>query len=256
MNEKEYYEIQVQSKKYKYSYPFNHMDYCDFDNAHILVHTDTLILIADKENTHNNIYWSFDDTTEFLSSLENLSGKITVDFVPNALVDTFTAHGFKISAEYIDFFNNNLPETTEFIAHNSEIELVSCEDKEAFRQMSLLCVEQSRGFFYESEEWYMDWARENDILAVRHAGNIIGYCCVSIYGNNTVVWVRRLAVAPEWQGKGIGEGLLRQALVYGFQKGAHRAFLHVDSSNESAILLYRKFSFSAVGDEGQIIMQR
>jgi len=256
MNEKEYNDIQSHAKKHKYSYPFHHMEYGDYKDAYIMVHTDALALVVDKDNGCNNVYWFFDEPIEFLTHLKCLSGKIIMEFVPKELIDTFVAYGFTVYAEYIDFFNNNLPETAQFIADNSEIENICYEDKDACRQMSLLCIEQSRGFAYESEKWYMDWAKEHHIFAIRCIGEIIGYCCASIYANNTIVWVRRLAVSPQWQRKGIGEALLKQALLFGFQNGASRAFLHVDSDNEPAISLYRKFGFSVSGCEGQVIIQK
>jgi len=256
MNEKEYNDIQAQAKRHKYSYPFNHMDYGDYKNAYIMVCTDTLALVVDKDNDLNNVYWFFDEPIEFLTHLKCLSGKINIEFVPKELIDMFIAYGFSIYADYVDFFNNNLSETAQFIADNSEIESICYENKDAFKQISLLYIEQSRGFAYESEEWYMDWVKENNIFAIRYAGKIIGYCCTSIYANNTIVWVRRIAVSPQWQRKGNGEALLKQALLFGFQNGASRAFLHVDSANKPAISLYRKFGFSASGCESQIVMQR
>ena len=232
------------------------MDYCDYCDAHIIANTDELVILVDRVDDRNSVYWSFDEPKNFLSCIECISGSITMDFVPKTLVDELIAHRFSIYAEYIDYFNNNLSETAKHIDHNSAIESINHEDKYALEQMSSLCVEQTRGFRYELVDWYKNWAKENCILAIRRGSEIVGYCCVSIYAGNTIVWVRRLAVSPQWQGKGIGEALLKQAMAYGIKNGASRAFLHVDSSNKAAISLYSKYGFCAVDREGQIIMQK
>ena len=72
---------------------------------------------------------------------------------------------------------------------------------------------------------------------------LIGYCSVSIYNNGGIVWIRRIAVKPEYQGKGYGKTLMEQAIVYGVNKGAKRGFLAADVLNANAIALYKKYGF-------------
>ena len=78
-------------------------------------------------------------------------------------------------------------------------------------------------------------------------GKIVGISCTCIYGHDyekgAVVWVRMIAVKPEFQGQGIGRNLLMQTLQYGVEHGAKRAFLHVDLENKNAVKLYESVGF-------------
>jgi ribosomal-protein-alanine N-acetyltransferase len=56
-----------------------------------------------------------------------------------------------------------------------------------------------------------------------------------------------IAVAPEWQGRGLGELLLISLLDSGQESGAIRATLEVRASNQVAQELYHKYRFRIVG---------
>jgi len=55
--------------------------------------------------------------------------------------------------------------------------------------------------------------------------------------------VANIAVAPDWQGRGLGELLLLSMLQQGAEQGARRATLEVRVSNETAQGLYTKYGF-------------
>ena len=61
------------------------------------------------------------------------------------------------------------------------------------------------------------------------------------------IQVQTLAVATVFQGRGLGELLLLQALWDGFERGGRLATLEARLSNRSAINLYRKYGFVEVG---------
>ncbi len=59
--------------------------------------------------------------------------------------------------------------------------------------------------------------------------------------------IATIATHPDYRRQGIGERLLRDALLDGRDAGAHLAFLEVRESNEVAQAMYRKFGFHVSG---------
>ncbi len=59
--------------------------------------------------------------------------------------------------------------------------------------------------------------------------------------------IATIATHPDFRRQGIGEQILRSALLDGRDAGAHLAFLEVRESNEAAQAMYRKFGFRASG---------
>ena len=62
------------------------------------------------------------------------------------------------------------------------------------------------------------------------------------------VHISTFAVKPDFRMQGIGEDLLRSALLSAIEKGARVATLEVRESNDSAIKLYEKLGFEVVGN--------
>ncbi|PKF51884.1 ribosomal protein S18-alanine N-acetyltransferase [Enterovibrio nigricans] len=74
------------------------------------------------------------------------------------------------------------------------------------------------------------------------AGTLKGYFfaqCVA--GEATLL---NIAVAPEYQGQGVGAQLLKAFLACMREAGAEEAWLEVRESNRAAITLYEKFEFN------------
>ncbi len=59
--------------------------------------------------------------------------------------------------------------------------------------------------------------------------------------------IATIATHPDFRRQGIGELILREALLDGKGMGAHLAFLEVRAGNEPAQAMYRKFGFEATG---------
>jgi ribosomal-protein-alanine N-acetyltransferase len=59
--------------------------------------------------------------------------------------------------------------------------------------------------------------------------------------------IATIATHPDFRRHGIGERLLKEALVDGQQAGAHLAFLEVRAGNDAAQAMYRKFGFEVTG---------
>ncbi len=101
----------------------------------------------------------------------------------------------------------------------------------------------------------MDWLIDNKVIVKEVDGEIVGFCCVSIYSEGTILWIRELAVSPDFQGNGIGKELMKMALNYGLLEGAKKSFLAVDIENSTAIHLYRQFGFEAKINEIEVQMK-
>ena len=98
------------------------------------------------------------------------------------------------------------------------------------------------------------------VLLHRENGKAAGIICIGLYGFDSaqgpVLWIRELAVCPEYQNRGIGRKLLLQAFQYGKEHGAYRSFLAADENNIKAIHMYRSLGFTANPLEKQIDMYR
>jgi ribosomal protein S18 acetylase RimI-like enzyme len=56
-------------------------------------------------------------------------------------------------------------------------------------------------------------------------------------------WIRMLAVAPEWQRRGVGEALVRTCLALAARDGRRRVLLHTTSLMVTAHRLYERLGF-------------
>lgn len=122
--------------------------------------------------------------------------------------------------------------------------------------MSKLCATQSRGFQGESTDWFTNWVKENEVIVTKDGNSLIGYCCVSIYADGTMLWIREIAVSPQYQGRGYGKKLMEQAIQYGVKMGAKRGFLAADVLNTNAIGLYNSYGFIQRDSHGELQMIR
>ena len=185
-------------------------------------------------------------------------GITQIGFVPSEYINELENIEFVVWADWIDFFNNDIAYTPTYFKDYNTILFLQSDEQAYIKEMTIICANLSRGFTAETEEWFIDWQRDNDIIIVKDGELLVGYCCVSIYdnGNGSTIWVRRIAVKPEYQGKGYGKTLMEQAIVYGINKGAKRGFLAADVLNENAISLYKKCGFVPQSETGEITMKK
>lgn len=61
------------------------------------------------------------------------------------------------------------------------------------------------------------------------------------------VQIATIAIQPEGRRRGIGDALIRTALLDAVEKGANKAILEVRAGNYAAINLYQKYGFKIVG---------
>jgi len=59
--------------------------------------------------------------------------------------------------------------------------------------------------------------------------------------------IMKIAVAPQWRNRGMGQALLSAVQMEGNRRGAATALLEVRSANIAAINLYKKTGFQTIG---------
>ncbi len=248
-------EIQDKAKQYKYT-SIKYLDYDECNNSDVLLYSLNIILLLDKSKLPAKVYFATDTFEMVLDYLNQFDSEIQINFVPHEFKEKLEDIGFCSWAEYIDFFNYSLVDT--IIEHRSFNDIMFLHQNECALAsvLSKRCANQSRGFIGETEEWFSDWASKNDVIIVRQNDEIAGFCCVSIYNNGTTLWLREIAVDPNYQGAGLGKKLMEQAICYGINKGAIKGFLAADVLNDTAIKLYNKYGFNTKDTFGELQMRR
>ena len=162
---------------------------------------------------------------------------VIISGVPDKWLDSFRSHGFHEYARYQDFW---LEKITPPGAYYNDYEFLCANDCADASAVTIACCGQSRGFEGETPEWFDLWLRGKEegqinsgcinpaVLAQRKKGRIIGISCTAIYAHHSekgaVVWIRELAVHPDFQMQGIGKRLLLQTLQYGVENGVTNSY--------------------------------
>lgn len=237
---------------------FNSFEYIDEDELNdvsIFHETESCCIFYKEAEDRYHIYWATDSEAELsdgLSSMiDNHHGKsLYIEFVTDSLAKRLKTIGFEVYSEYADFWNIQLKsDPVDFGSSDIVVREASVSEFPLLAQITLDCKGQSRGFDGESAEFLEEWfdSGNSTILVAEVEGSAVGLVLLNLYGfdseKGTVLWVRLLAVAPEYQRKGIGRRLLSLALDWGAGNGAVRAFLHADIHNDNAVKLYRDKGF-------------
>lgn len=251
--------IKEQLKDFKYC-SLEYTEYEDISDYDLICSNEQVILIFgyNMESGLCEFHWATNDVSILLKELNNSNEKALITFIPAEWIEEFKKNNFDIYAIFNDYFNNDISKDLKSV---ESIEfLKECDCKEA-SEVTLSCRDQSRGFSGQTKEWFNQWIKGVEPNAVKSGGknsavlihrvdeHIVGIICVTIYGhdkdNGPVLWVREVAVHPEYQRRGIAKKLLSQALFYGKSHGAKRGFLMADECNEHAIKLYESVGFIA-----------
>lgn len=264
---KEKYEI-IKSKLELFKY--NAMNYIDFEDIMaytLLCENEELILLHgySKEHQLDQYYWACNQVDYLIEEVVQAKTKGLLTFVPKEWVEPLKEVGFQIFAVWNEYFIETLQEEDEPF----EIERVPSHEAENVSAITLACRGQSRGFTGQSTQWVGQWiegrgpavsdsTKNSAIFAKKIEDEIVGIICVATYGHESekgpILWIRELAVHPEYQKKGIARDLIKKAYVYGRALGAKRAFLMADECNEHAIHLYERMGFVCREDESEINM--
>ncbi len=237
----------------KYS-SLSYVDYEEVKASEIIRYDQSLLLLHKKSNDLSEIHYATDDLEELLDSIRTSNLKGLIKFIPFDTIGQFEFNDFKIHCVYQDYFLNNLNIASKSLDTKHEIKFATLEEAKKLSDISQACSGLSRGFFGETEEWIRDWLIENEIIVKYINGKLIGFCCVSIYAEGTTLWIRELAVHPDFQGKGFGKELMGMAIKYGLSKGAQKSFLAVDIENKTAIHLYEYYGYEAKVNEIEVQM--
>lgn len=81
------------------------------------------------------------------------------------------------------------------------------------------------------------WVAEAD-------GQVIGYAGVMVVADTADV--QNIAVAPHWEGRGLGKALLTQLHTEALSRGAREILLEVRTDNQRAQGLYRGFGYTEI----------
>jgi ribosomal-protein-alanine N-acetyltransferase len=76
-------------------------------------------------------------------------------------------------------------------------------------------------------------------------GELVGYGILSAAAGEA--HILNIAIAPDWQGRGLGRIFIRFLLETARHHGAETAFLEVRPSNQVAVRLYDSLGFNSVG---------
>lgn len=212
----------------------------------------------------NELHWAANEPDGIIAAVKAQGVETLVTFVPEEWKTLFLGNGFSELGLLREYWLEPLKQA--YSPATSCLSITPDDCAEAAR-ITQSCRMQSREFYGETEESLREWISGNDpdakaggarhetVLAYWVDGKIAGVVCTAVYGYETergpIVWVREVAVLPEYQGRGYGRALIESALQYGIERGAVRSFLMADDCNAGAIALYKKLGFEP-NDEVQI----
>ena len=272
MNIDEFKILKQHASKYKY----NSFEYLKYENVkeYCVMQPDGGNIIAirgyDSETGMEEIYWASDSAEALIKAVRSSCNAALVTFIPPEWKATLEKCGFQEYGVLREYWINDIYglQLDAFGGYR----FLCDEDCAAAADVTMKCRWQSREFHGESEDWFRQWMRGADpnaaecrncrVLVHKEGLKTAGIACVATYAHEShdgaVVWIRELAVAPEYQGRGIGKKLLLQSLKYGMDNGAKRAFLMADDLNDTAKALYTKVGFapSAVDVQIDLIYRR
>ena len=263
MNKTELERIIDQAGKFTHS-SMQYLDFEDLAGYQLETANEDIILLLGYDNEAKcwQYHWAA-DTAEKLIPLLTCPEPFLLTFVPAKWVSELEAAGLKVRNKWHDYFRSSL-EDIENIS-DDELDLLSMDEVDEASTLTMQCRGQTRGFTGQTAEWFQQYLQGNEdlkdpaVLVHRMPDDeIAGLVCTGTYNHDSkqgaVVWIREVAVKPEYQGQGIGRRLVSQALQYGKRCGASRAFLAVDEENSGAIHLYESLGFVASKEDSEINM--
>lgn len=265
MTEEQFDEMKNRLQQFSFT-SLKYANYEEMADYVILSIDDSAIIIYgyNFEGKRYEYHWACNHKEDLLKQLQKRNNNEQITFVPKDWVESIKNLGFDIYAIWNDYFTDNLEEYANF----EEPKYISPSNYNEASKVTLSCKGQSRGFTGQSEEWMKQWIDNREPASPDYASDcvaiaeikqeMIGVICIGMYGSGdkTTLWVREVAVKPEFHGLGTARKLIGQAFVYGLKHGAKKSFLMADECNDNALYLYRSMGFKAGSDEGQIDMIR
>jgi N-acetylglutamate synthase-like GNAT family acetyltransferase len=140
---------------------------------------------------------------------------------------------------------------------SADIAIVPFEPRHAraFRELNIAWVERYFGTVEEMDSQLLNAPEERitnkggAILIVEdRSGNAIG-CVALVPAGEGVLELVKMAVADDWQGKGVGGMLLDAAIAKARELGARAVYLESNSSLKPAMRLYERAGFQHLSAE-------
>lgn len=256
--------------QFKYS-SLEYVDSEDIRNPVISTNNDESIFFYCKEEGEIKIYWAVNSKENFLKGLEKTVETISredtirnvvIEFIPEDYISDMEERGFTTISEFVDFWIDSLEAVTLAQSDSVSIRRVREDEYQALSDITISCRNYSRGFIGETPEFMKEWNEsENSCIYVAEInGEIVGMCCLGLYGFDSekglVLWLREIAVKPNYHSQRIGFNLMAYAINWGKSKGAVRSFLLCDVENDKAIKLYERLGYVRKTKRGQINMGR
>ncbi|MEK3862030.1 GNAT family N-acetyltransferase [Paenibacillus sp. FSL H7-0716] len=263
----------LKAKAYKY----NSLQYLDVEELEqqasedILIDEPGVFILCKSVDEGHNIYWAAESIELFRTVLIDLTSKfiqlpvdgthrIYIEFIHPDLMPFMESLGFKVVSQFIDFWNEDISKK---ITDQAESPFIRNIEPKDYLQVSIItkaCINLSRGFYGEEWDFIKTW-NESDhscILVAELNKSIVGVCLLNIYGfeseKGPVLWLRELAVDPQYHNQGIGYKLAVEGMRWGNNNGAKRSFLAADKENRNAIRIYNKLGYIHKDEVGQINM--
>ncbi len=248
MTETMFQQLKQQKDSFLY-HSFEYVAYEEVQNYDVVYEDGNLILIRGVHPTLgiSHIHFFTNTYDRFIQGITPYVDTL-IEFVPKAWVHPLQKAGFTPYAEFRDYWVKEVQSLTDVV----DYEVATIKDTEEIIQLTESRKGSSRAFHGEKKEFIINWilqqsegVEDSNILVIKKNSIIRGALFVGLYGSHEkrTVWVRMVVVDHDFEGQGIGQTLLKQALYYGKQRHAIRAFLMADDLNHNAIHVYKKIGF-------------
>lgn len=259
-----------QANQFKYS-SLEYVDSDDIRDPLICINNDESIFFYCKEEGKAKIYWAVNLKEIFLRGLvktidiiarDDSIRNVVIEFIPEDYLPDMEEQGFTIISEWVDYWIKSLDDVNLEQSDSLIIRRIREDEYHVVSDITISCRNYSRGFMGETPEWMREWNEsENSCIFVAEInGDIVGMCCVTLYGFDSekgiVLWLREIAVKPNYHSQRIGLNLMAYAINWGKSQGAVRSFLACDTQNDKAIKLYERIGYVRKTGRGQINMGR
>jgi len=255
---------------------YNSLEYVDEEEIYdskICIQEENCIIFFKELEDKIKLFWASNTKEDFFIGLKAVEDfmiknmmdteKLYIEFVPEDFLEGMYGKGYKIYSEYVDFWSYDIDNLEICQKENTYIRVLKSAEYESATDVTKFCRGNSRGFEGETSEWIKEWHESDDsqVFVAQLDGVVVGICCVGLYGFESengiiVLWIREIAVRPQYQRQGIGRLLLENAILWGQQNNAKRSFLACDVENYNAIRLYERFGYKRKDERGQINMEK
>ena len=267
MNESKFLALKRKASTFTYT----SLNYTSFESVceYEILHDDSNIVLLygyDEESKYFQYLWACNNVDVLIDAISTKKDDVMIQFIPDSWVSYLENVGFELYAIWNDYINSDITN----VNYSGKPEFLTETDCLNAAMLTQSCRGQSRGFSGQTEEWMKEWLNGTEpsaadcgstdfaVIIHREHGKIVGVICTAIYAHEStkgpICWIREIAVAKEFQNRGIAQKLINEALAYGKENGATRAFLMADECNENAIHLYNKLGFTSDKSESQIDM--